>query len=241
MEKIITYENLRSFAYSNAKIIKGEINGIALEFFGLGGMAMYNDYDIEIGEIMAEYGIIYVVPYNNPWAWMNKQAVKYTDEILDVIFDKYKLDENTPIVSSGGSMGGQSALIYTAYAKRAPVACITNCPVCDVVYHFTEREDLPRTLYSALYNFEGTLDEALKSISPIHLVGNKLPRVRYHLFHCDKDSAVNIDKHSREFVKALEENGYDYTFTVVADRDHCSLTHKAREEYKSYIINEILR
>ncbi len=241
MKKIINYENLRSFAYSNDKIINGEIKGIVLDFFGLGEMSMYNECDTEMGEILAEHGIIFVVPYNNPWAWMNKQAVSYTDEILDVLFEKYNLDENTPIVSSGGSMGGQSALIYTTYAKRTPVACVTNCPVCNVVYHFTERVDLPRTLYSAVYNQEGTLEDALKSISPLHLVGNKLPRVKYHIFHCDKDSAVNIDMHSRELVKALEENGYCYTFTVVNDRDHCNLTHKARVEYRNYIINEILR
>ena len=58
--------------------------------------------------------------------------------------------ENIPVVSTGGSMGGQSALVYCAYSKRTPVACVANCPVCDTVFHFTERPDLPRTLYSAV-------------------------------------------------------------------------------------------
>lgn len=145
----------------------------------------------------AEKGILYVEPYNNPWAWMNNQAVKYTDEIIDVLIEKYALDENIPIVSTGLSMGGQSALVYTAKAKRIPVACVANCPVCDVVYHFTERKDLPRTLYSSLFNEAGTLEDALKSISPLHLI-DKMPNVKYHIFHCDEDKSVNIDAHSKK-------------------------------------------
>ncbi len=37
------------------------------------------------------------------------------------VFAKYHLSENLPIVSSGGSMGGQSALVYAKYAKRTPI------------------------------------------------------------------------------------------------------------------------
>ena len=110
MEKIINYENLRNFTYVNDTICKMPIKGIVVSFFGLGGMTIY-DNDFTDGELYAEKGILYVVPYNNPWAWMNKQAVKYTDEIIDVLIKKYDLDENIPIVSTGGSMGGQSLFI----------------------------------------------------------------------------------------------------------------------------------
>ena len=48
MEKIINYENLRNFAYSNDKICEGEIKGIVLQFFGLGGKEMYAE-DTESG------------------------------------------------------------------------------------------------------------------------------------------------------------------------------------------------
>lgn len=230
MEKIITYENLRNFAYTNDKIIDGEIKGVVLDFFGLGCQAMYWD-ETDFGKYLAEKNILFVVPYNNPWAWMNKQAVACTDEILDVLFEKYNLPESTRVVSSGGSMGGQSALAYTKYAKRTPVACITNCPVCDLVFHFTERVDLPRTLYSAFYNEEGTLNEVLKRFSPYHLAKD-MPNVKYHNFHCDKDGAVNIDKHSRVFVEEMKKHGKDIGFTVVNDRDHCDLTPEVNELYR---------
>ena len=88
MEKIINYENLRSFAYSNDKLIKGEIKGIVVDFFGLGGMSMYND-DSGVALEYAEKNILFLVPYYNPWSWMNAQAVAYTDEIIDVLFEKF--------------------------------------------------------------------------------------------------------------------------------------------------------
>ena len=164
MEKIITYETLRNFAYVNDGICGRPIRGIVL-FFGLNGRDMYSD-DTPDGQYFARLGILYVVPYNNPWAWMNRQAVSYTDEILDVLFAQYDLPGDLPVVSTGGSMGGLSALVYTKYARRTPVACVANCPVCDLPYHFTERPDLPRTLYSAFWNYEGTLDEALRLSAP---------------------------------------------------------------------------
>lgn len=234
MEKIIKYENLRSFAYSNDKSINGKIKGIVISFFGLGSMAMYNGADTLEGDYYAKKGILYVVPYNNPWAWMNKQAVSYTDEILDVLFDYYNLPESLPVVSTGGSMGGQSALVYMAYAKRTPVACVANCPVCDVLYHFTERVDLPRTLYSAVTNYEGTLEESLRAISPLHII-DKLPRSKYHIFHCDTDDLVNIERHSSTFVKALNGNSFDVTYDIVSNRGHCDLDYDNKVKYNEYI------
>ena len=229
MEKIITYETLRSFAYCNDQLIHGQIKGIILEFDGLGSTAMFSES--KPGQFYAEQNILFVFPYNDPWAWMNRRAVAYTDEILDVLFDRYDLPENTPIVSSGGSMGGLSAIVYCRYAKRTPSLCVTNCPVCDLPYHYTERPDLPRTLYSAFAAYEGTLDEAMRSNSPLHLVGS-LPRIRYVQFHCDNDHAVNIDKHSRRFVEAMQAAGYDVTFIVCHGQDHCHLTDEYWEKYR---------
>ena len=76
----MTYDTLRNFAYVNDKICKNRINGIVISFFGLNGCSMF-DEDIPDGIFYAEKGILYVVPYNNPWAWMNRQAVDYTDEV----------------------------------------------------------------------------------------------------------------------------------------------------------------
>lgn len=237
MEKIITYENLRKFAYVNDKICKKPIRGIVVYFFGLGHMTVFNE-DHDEAQYYGERGILYVIPYKNPWAWMNRQAVEYTDEIIDVLVREYNLPEDIPIVSSGRSMGGQCSLVYTAYAKRTPVAAVADCPVCDTVFHFTERDEVPRTLYSAVWGEEGTLDEALARISPIHII-DKMPRVKYRIIHCDKDESVNIDVHSKKFVAALLERGYDATLDIVEGRGHCNLSLDAKRKFAKYITESI--
>lgn len=238
MEKIMTYETLRSFAYVNDGIVKHPIRGIVLSFFGLGGDEMFS-HDTRDGKYYAERGILYVVPYYNPWSWMNRQAVAYTDEIVEVLLRKYSLPDSIPVVSTGGSMGGLSALVYTRYARITPAACITNCPVCDAVFHYTERPDLPRTLYSALGTYDGTLDEALRSISPLHLTPTMPKDTAYHVFHCDEDGAVNIDSHSERFVAAMKDAGFNVRYTVCHGRNHCDLTEELWADYLQTAVDEI--
>ena len=231
MKKLITYETIRSFAYTNEALCRRPIRGIVLDFFGLGNTNMFFE-DTDAGREWGERGILLVVPYNNPWAWMNPQAIRTTDEILDVLFDALGLPADLPIVSTGGSMGGMSAIVYMAYAKRTPAACVANCPVCDLPYHFTERPDLPRTLYSAFWHEDGEITDVLPRFSPLHLVG-RLPRVPYRIFHCEEDRAVNIGQHSERFVAAMEAAGYDIALTRVPERGHCNLTDEAWAAYKA--------
>lgn len=237
MEKIITIENLRSFAYCNDSICKRPIKGLAVSFFGLGGTTMYAE-DPETGILLAEHGILYVVPYQNPWAWQNRQNIAFTEEILDVLFEAYALPEDLPIVSTGGSMGGLSALVYMVYAKRTPVACIANCPVCDVPSHFHERADLPRTLYSAFYSYDCSLQEALRSISPLHLVEKMPADAKYYIFHCEEDNKVNKQIHSDRFVEKMQK-AHQIQYFPVPDRGHCDLPDETRAQYRQLIINTI--
>ena len=238
MEKLITFENLRNFAYCNHRICKKPIKGIILSFFGLGGALMYQE-DPEEGIRFAKQGILYMVPYQNPWAWMNRQTVALVDELLDVLFDACQLPENLPVISTGGSMGGQSALVYTAYAKRTPAACVTNCPVCDLPFHFTERPDLPRTLYSAFGTYEGTMEEALRSASPLHLIPRMPLSTEYCIFHCEQDLAVNKQKHSDRFVEAMSA-AHSVTYHAVPDRGHCDLDEISRQLYYDTITQAVL-
>ena len=237
MEKIITFENLRNFAYCNNQLCKKKITGLVVSFFGLGGANMFSE-ETEDGIRFAEEGILYVVPYQNPWAWQNKQNVSYTDEIIDVLFEEYNLPDDLPIVSVGGSMGGLSALVYLAYAKRTPVACVANCPVCDLPYHFTERPDLPRTLYSAFYNYDCSLQEALKSASPLDLVEKMPVNSKYYIFHCGEDKSVNKEKHSDRFVDKMEEK-HNIHYYSVPNKGHCDLTDEMWNLYNEHIVRSI--
>ena len=239
MEKKITYESLRSYAYSNDKLIDGKIKGIVIDFFGLGCQAMFH-HDIDTGKFFAENNVVFLVPYTNPWGWMNRDEVRLADEVIDVIMEHYGLDSSCPIVSTGGSMGGLACIVYTKYAKHTPVGCVANCPVCDLPYHYTERVDLPRTLYSAFYSYDCSMDEALKSCSPLHLAPVLPEKTEYTVFHCDKDSAVNIDMHSEKFVKELS-NYRHVDYFVVHDRDHCDLGEEMYQKYKETALGYILK
>ena len=235
MEKLITYNNLCSFAYTNDHICKKPIQGIVVYFYGLNWNQMLRE-DPPEGIRYAQEGILYVVPYSRPWAWMNDQAVAYTDEILDVLCREYGAD--LPIVSSGMSMGGLSAILYSKFARRRPVACVANCPVCDLVYHFTERPDLPRTLYGAYYGEPGTLEAVLQRHSPLHLA-SELPRIDYRIFHCEEDLSVNLHRHSERFVAAMAALGHRISLHTVPGKGHCDLTEEMRTLFADYCIAAI--
>lgn len=237
MNRIINAENVKLFAYVNDALCRGSIKGIAVEFMGLGGQNRWVE-ETPLGLRMAEQGVLYIIPYLNPWAWMNPQAVRTTDEIINAVMERCNLDE-VPIVSCGGSMGGQQALVYARYAKRTPAGCVINCPVCDLPYHFTERPDLPRTLYSAFgTSEEPTLEDAMAKASPLHLAQRgEMPEIKYVLFHCEKDEAVNKQKHSDRFVQAMG-NGVEYY--AVPDRGHCDLTDEMRALYESKIVETLV-
>ena len=100
MQKIIDYENLSYYTYSNDKLIKGRINGIVLNFCGLNTTAMCKN-DPGEGFEFAEKGIVYLTPYYDPWCRMNRQTVRFVDEIIEVICEHYGLDESVKIVSTG--------------------------------------------------------------------------------------------------------------------------------------------
>lgn len=236
MNGLITYGNLSSFAYSNERLIRGEIRGAVLNFFGLGGMTMYPNDPTE-GLEFAEQNLLYVVPYYNPWSWMNRQAVRYTDEVLAVLLAQCGLDPHTVrIASTGGSMGGLAALVYCAYAAITPTACFTNCPVCDLSFHYSERPDLPRTLYSAFGDYDCDLETALRSCSPLHLT-DRLPRIPYTVYHCRNDKAVGFERHAVPFVAAMQEAGHRISLTEVPLRGHCDLPPAYALSYREAILD----
>ena len=236
MEKIITYQDLRKFAYSNDRICKRPINGIVRAFVGLGDTTIYEE-DTEAGILFAEAGVLYLLPYYNPWAWMNRQTVAFVDELVDLLFETFELPEETPIVSTGGSMGGLSALVYIAKAKHKISACIANCPVCDLPGFYAEFSHVPRTLYSAFGNYDCSLQEAMESASPVHLV-DQMPDIPYYIFHCAEDDSVLPENHSEIFVEKMRKN-HRITYHVIPGRGHCDLPEEVLNQYYSYALQTI--
>lgn len=233
----INSENISSFAYCNGNLITTDVRGIVVDFHGLGENSMTYTPG-ELAQICASKGIVYLYPYDNPWSWMNDLAVRYTDEIIDAVIDKYDLPENVPIVAAGGSMGGCSALVYTRYAKRTPVACAANCPVTDLPYHYTERPDLPRTIYSAFMHYSGDFTAAIQTASPYHLAASMPKDTTYFIVAGEADTAVNIGMHSDRFVAELQKTHDKITYTRVPGMGHCMLPDKEKAEYFDFITSD---
>ena len=202
---------------------------------GLNGNAIHNE-DTPRGTFLGERGVLYVMPYLNPWNWMNAAAVRETDEIVRAALARVGVPEGSvPVISTGGSMGGLCALVWPVYSALHPSAVVANCPVCDLVYHYGERSDLPRTLYAAFADAEGdTVGEALAARSPLHLAqAGRMPRIDITIFHCEEDKAVNKQKHSDRLVEALRPMPVAYY--AVPGRGHCDLTDEMAALYNQTI------
>ena len=209
MERLIFPHNLFRFAAVRDEGLRHPVRGVLLSFHGLGYQEMNppaSDFDREC----ASLGLLPVFPYYGTWSWMNSTAVNMVDQIVRTVYEAYEIDPSAPLISSGGSMGGLASLIYTRYAGKinsdaiVPAACLADSPVCDLVYHYTERDDLPRTLFSAFGHYPIPFEEALKTASPLHQV-DSMPDVPYLIVHGTADMAVNKERHSDRLVPLLKK------------------------------------
>nr|MDD6335427.1 hypothetical protein [bacterium] len=226
--------NLNLFAYTNIALCEGPIRGIALDFHGLGRGGMLDTPPYE-ARLYGKKGVLYISPYDNPWSWMNDVAVRTVDAILDAAHAAYSLAQNLPIVSTGDSMGGLGALIFTRYSRHPIAACAADCPVCDLPLHWGERPDLPRTLYSAFGHYPMPLERALETASPLHQAA-ALPRIPYHIVHGTADQSVSKAAHSDKLVARMRQMGFDLVYDEVAGMQHCDLTGEPQQRYHAFVI-----
>ncbi len=233
ISNVMSEDNLSSFCYTNEALLNKTPVSIVLDFHGLGFCGMM-DGPNELASLCAGNGSLYVFPYYGPWSWMNDLAVKYVDEIVSVILKKYSLKDPV-IVSSGGSMGGLSALVYSNYAAVRPAACTANCPVCDLPYHFTERPDLPRTIKLATAHYTCGFEQAVRSISPLHIV-QSMPDIPYFIIHGTADKSVNKAMHSDRLVEALRLAGKNVTYKEIEGMEHCALNENF-QQYADFILS----
>jgi len=232
---IVSSEVIHKFAFTNEDACVKPIKAVVLDFHGLGFTGMISEPP-PLATLCAEKSILYVFPYYGPWSWMNDTAVRFTDDVIAAIYKKHNLAEDIPVISSGGSMGGLSALIYSRYAEKTPAACAVNCPVCDLPFHYTERDDLPRTLYQAFGHYPDTFEKVLESASPVHQV-KSMPSIPYYVVHGDADIAVNKQLHSDIFVANMIGKGHSVTYAEVANMGHCDLKDEHLEQYLSFLFS----
>ncbi len=229
----INIENIRQFAYENHHLIKGEIKGVIFEFVGLYTQNYYTEDDPQVAIRFAEKGLLYVIPYYDPWAWMNKRTVEFCKLIYKVITNGLQI-KDVPFVVSGASMGGMGAMIFAIESEKTPVACVTNCPVCDLNYHYIEHDDMPRTIYQACFEEGVSLEKSISNSSPMARV-KELPKISYTLFQCMDDDDVHPYAHSEKLVPKLKELNHNITYIQVENGGHCGLNEKYLDMYYTAI------
>lgn len=212
--------NLNDAAFTGAAFVKGPVRAVVLRFHGLGAGALKTGLDLDELEL-AGAGALIVYPYYGPWSWMNRRARELTDEIVRLVYRDFKLDDSTPLVITGGSMGGHAALNYARYSERKPAAVACNCPVTDPRFHSTERPDLPRTFINA-YGLDGIpMDAAFIENSPLEQA-EKMPQVPYFIIHGQDDKSVNKAAHSDKFVSRMREAGHKAEYVEAPGMGHCA-------------------
>ena len=224
--------NVHLFAYTNEKYLSGAPKALVLSFHGLGYAQMPREHS-DFSLACAARGILLAAPYDSPWSWMNDTAVKTVDAIVDALLARHSA-KDIPLVSTGGSMGGLSALIYARYSAHPVAACAAKYPVCDLPYHFTERPDLPRTIVSALAHYDMPFEQAMEAISPLHQA-ERMPDIPYLILHGDRDLAVNQQKHSERFVSALQKAGRSVRYVPVPGAGHGNLPQEYEQIFEEFV------
>ena len=135
--KYINKENLYDYAFLNEDTLVSPLRAICVCFHGYTDATMYQGSP-EIAKILGEAGIAWVFPYYSVWAWMSTSSSEFIEQVLDAVCERLGADENIPLIVSGGSMGGLTALNYLVYGKRKAVGCAVNCAVTDMKRIFSD-------------------------------------------------------------------------------------------------------
>jgi len=209
---------IKQLSWLSEEWLSGPIRGVVTSFAGLGYAEMkYLPTTEELGWARAE-GLV-VFPYYGPWCWMNRNARAFVDDLVDSIYKEYGLSDDVPLISTGGSMGGLSSLLFARYSRRPVKACLAVCPVCDPRASFNERPDVPRTILYAFRGYPEDLDSIFREHSPLEQVGD-MPDIPYLLIHGFEDVAVAKRLHSDLMVAAMRARGMEVEYLEVPGMGH---------------------
>ncbi len=209
---------IEDVAWTTQKWHTGDITGVIFRFHGLGAPALRGEMEGPEWE-WTRAGALVVYPYYGPWSWMNRSARGLCDELIEKIYRQHHLDDSVPLIMTGTSMGGLSALLYTRYSKRPIKACAVAVPACDLQYHYGERPDVKRTVMCAFQGYSEELEPLLIEHSPLAQVG-QLPNIPYFFFHGGVDKAANKQQHSDRMVADMRARGLQVQYVEAPDVPH---------------------
>ncbi|MBQ9358915.1 MAG: prolyl oligopeptidase family serine peptidase [Abditibacteriota bacterium] len=233
-QQVITYDNMSRYCYTNSHLVS-KPRGVLLSFHGRGDPGFLSD--TPFAEELAAKGIVMVFPYYDPWAWFCESARNLTDALLDALYARFGLEDDTPRFCEGGSMGGLTALLYPVTGRRKPLAAAANCPACDAVYHYSAREDLPRYFVCAYGGGEETdLGKALAAHSPLHHI-DEMPSIPFYLVHGLADPMIAPGPNSERFCALVNQKGGTAYYVPVEGMGHCNMPPNVQKNYYDFILS----
>ncbi|MBE6730600.1 MAG: hypothetical protein E7564_02800 [Ruminococcaceae bacterium] len=240
----INKDTISFYASTNEKYLEGEVKGVIIELPGLGGSSClgglidFADYEREHAVEYAKKGIVLAYMYPGPWSWGNKGAIRMTDAVIDAIAEKYSLEENFPLVISGGSMGGLGSLMYAIEGKHKISAVAAACPVVDALYSMKVHPEFPRALISAVASYDMPFEEALKSVSPSYRV-KELPLLKYYICSDGEDEVIPVEQ-IESMVSNMKSLGLDVTYRPQPGLGHGGFTGEVWNELHKFMEDCIL-
>ena len=222
------------YCNTNAHLIEGEVKGFVLEFPGLGGGSCMGgnmdqgDYNGNLPSILASHGILQVYTFPGPWSWMNKGAVRMVNALVKALRKKYNLTEKTPWAVMGGSMGGMGALMYSANCNvnedsvGVPGRCVAVCPCVNIPDVMHRVQDIPRTVFRAVSDYDMPIEDGLKLISPNCRTAD-MPHIPY-LVVCDCADEIIPEEQINDYVADLKSRGHNVTHDHLPGAGHGAIT-----------------
>lgn len=186
--QFINEENFFDYAFVNTDALSFPVKAVCVEFHGYTDATTYSVSSAK-AKLLGEQGIAWVFPYYSVWAWMSRSSQEFNEQVLDAVYKKLRIPDTTPLIITGGSMGGLTSLCYLIYGKRKAAACAVNCPVTDMAKFFDIVPDARRAILSAHLLEEKPFRAVLDSYSPVKLV-DKLPTIPYLLIYGEKDERI---------------------------------------------------
>lgn len=234
--KYINKDNLCDYAFINEDTLVYPLRAICVCFHGYTDATMYKE-STETAKILGKAGIAWVFPYYSVWAWMSKSSREFNEQVIDAAYERLSADESIPLIVSGGSMGGLTALNYLVYGKRSAIGCAVNCAVTDMEKIFSDRPDFRRAILSAHIEEDGELAVVLRKYSPAALC-DKLPKIPYYFVYGESD-VYFTENHMPPLIEIMEKENFSYKLCVKKGMKHCDIeSHPdALMKYCNFIID----
>lgn len=238
-DAFINKDTFTMYCNTNASVLKEPVRGIAVEFPGLGGGSCLGgspdpaDYCTEHARYLGERGILHVYMFSGPWSWMNRGAVRMTDNVIAAAKDRYGLSDDAPVAVLGGSMGGLGALIYCVYGENIPVACAAACPCVDVRKQMNVLFHFPRTYVSAVLSCDMPIAQGLDTISPAAHTDD-MPAIPYMILNdCADELFAEADTDA--YTEKLLALGHDIDYVKLPGCRHGEIPKEVKDGLYRFI------